>query len=554
MTTDLQLLRIIGLPSLIGQHIGMEVWGEPYVIFPWIEYMEQRIIEAIMDTSHERYIMIAAPPQTGKSSYVGTLLPFWLTGMFPQKQTMYIGYSDEFATIRGKDVQDLHRVYGRRMFDSQIDPRFQAGSDWRLKGSKGGMLCAGIGGGITGRPGHIIVIDDLIKKGEEAASKATLDKHVDEWDRTISTRLQPGGTVILMATRWAEGDLQGVLKERMAEPDYMGPQWEMLEFPAFAEPPEDMDLTEDELKEWRDVLGRKHGEVLDCRYSRIPGREPDDYYKLKRSSTDIYAWSSMYQQHPSVREGGLFPKENWVYEPMDSWPQMFETVRVWDMAATEGAGDFTVGTKIGRGADGRFYVMDVQRFRRGPGEVEKAVIRQAELDGFLTRIMIEEEKGGAGKSTIDAYQRLLPGRRVDAAKAEGQKVTRAMPYASQQNQHRVVLPPAGSVSWSVKDFVDEHAKLMPDGRGPRNDDQIDTAAYGVASLIDAGGVDLWIPAQGVDGLRPEEQMDRLIAQPVVSGRRFARSPGGGPEGAGADVDGVEDDEPSTVWPGAVEAA
>lgn len=808
--TETELARIISLPSKIGQYLGEQVYGDPYVVYPWVEYMEQRIIEAVMDSTHERYIMIAAPPQTGKSTYVANLLPFWLTGMFPRKQVMYIGYSDDFATIRGKEVQDLHNDYGY-LFGSAVDKRFQAGSDWRMKGARGGMLSVGVGGGITGRPGHFIVIDDLIKKGEEAASQSTLAKHVDEWDRTISTRLQPGGTVILMATRWAEGDLQGVLKERMATPGYDGPQWEMLEFPAFAEPPEDVELTEDELASWHDIIGREFGEVLDCRFSRIEGRRPEEFFELKRSATDKYAWAAMYQQHPSVREGGMFPKTAWVTRPMAQWPSMVEMVRVWDLAVTEGAGDFTVGTKVGKGSDGDFYIMNVQRFRRAAGEVEQAVVLWAELDGYQTRIMIEEEKGGclvgdtevrlwrnkstkiklsdlyrrfhgldtryawdlsiptqlgraddgvvrlgdlkdvvftgvkdcwkvtaeggreiigsaehpvltetgawvgladllpgdrvavrgqqgrglprqpklydtkvygmshhpyyhraksigregngyyvvehrlmaeatingldyaeyrlavrrgdlegltfldparfdvhhvnhdhydnrqenlevversahrrghtdpnarmfrieyvqvtslthvgeretydvvmaddphnfiandfvvhnSGRTVVEFFKRLLPNRRVDAAKAEGDKVSRATPYSAQQNQGRVVLPPPDEVEWSVRDFVEEHGKLMPDGRGPRNDDQIDTGAYAVASLIDAGTVDIWTPAQGLGGLSPERQMALLEARPVVSGTRFASPPAGELVGVRP---GLEDDEPAVAWP------
>lgn len=547
--TQTELASIISLPSKIGQYLGEAVYGDPYIVYPWVEYMEERIIEAVMDITHERYIMIAAPPQTGKSTFVANLLPFWLTGMFPRKQVMYIGYSDDFATIRGKEVQDLHNDYGY-LFDSHIDKRFQAGSDWRLKGARGGMLSVGVGGGITGRPGHFIVIDDLIKKGEEAASQATLAKHVDEWDRTISTRLQPGGTVILMATRWAEGDLQGVLKERMAQPGYDGPQWEMLEFPAFAEPPEDVELTEQELESWTDIIGREYGEVLDCRFSRIEGREPDEFFKLKRSATDKYAWAAMYQQHPSVREGGMFPKTSWVYRSKAEWPAMVETVRVWDLAVTEGAGDFTVGTKIGKGTDGLFYIMDVKRFRLAAGDVAQAVKLAAEQDGYLTRIMIEEEKGGSGKTVTAAFQRLLPHRRVDPAKAEGDKVSRATPYSAEQNQEHVILPLREEVEWSVRDFVDEHGKLMPDGRGPRNDDQIDTAAYGIASLLDAGGVDIWTPAQGALSLSPEHQMALLEAKPVISGPRFASAPPGEVSAADAIAAlGLEDDEPSLAWAG-----
>ena len=76
------------------------------------------------------------------------------------------------------------------------------------------MLSVGVGGLITGRPGHLIVIDDLIKNSVEAASAATKKMHLSEWDNTISTRLQPGGTVIIIATRWAEDDLSGAVQAR----------------------------------------------------------------------------------------------------------------------------------------------------------------------------------------------------------------------------------------------------------------------------------------------------------------------------------------------------
>lgn len=833
--TEQERLRVISLPSKLGEHLAKDIWGEPYVPFPFVQHMEQRIIEAVLDTTHERYIAVSTCPQVGKSSYVGLLLPFWLTGMFPAQQVMYLSYSDDFSAARGKDVRAMHQRWGRELFGTAIDPDFSAGTDWRIKGFRGGMLSAGVGGQITGRPGHCfpgdtlvatprgderidllaqsggsvwgydhlaeriverpiragrrvwsddlveitfasgrklrctrdhpiwvdgigylgaglvevgakvstvgqptmhdvritcddaglrvrqegtteapghlllqsvspdgaappdelevpglrpastegtqvllghvqaarrgttaeqqadllsavwdhvrppqhqndvlregmrgrralspdeggrqpslqdgnlllevvpgdarshhragrglcglwpvrawanrhgdsphqrgphgqpgdeprrpmsapppqspqicrdavsmvaavrgsgepvydleveetgnffaegvlvhncIIIDDLIKNAEEARSKATKSLHVAEWDGTISRRLQPGGTVILIATRWDEGDLQGVLKARMAEPGYDGPRWEFIEYPAFAEMPEDLELTEAERDEWRDVLGRKEGEVLDCRFSRIEGRDPADFFNLAKAGMDRYAWSALYQQHPSVTEGGMFPKDAWVYEAQETWPDMVEVVRVWDLAVTEDAGDFTVGTKVGRGSDGRFYIMDVQRFRKAAGGVQDAVELQAHLDGFATRIMIEEEKGAAGKTVIEFYKRLLPMRRVDPAKAEGDKVSRATPYSAQQNRHQVVLPLRAEASWSVADFVDEHAKLMPDGRGPRNDDQIDTAAYGVASLIDAAAADIWMPSQGGLQVSAEAQMRRLLASPV----------------------------------------
>ena len=80
-TDELKHLRKIALPSSIGQHYGKQIFGHEWVLYPWIQYMEQRVVDAILDDTHERYIIINAPPQTGKSSWCGMLLPFWVTGM-----------------------------------------------------------------------------------------------------------------------------------------------------------------------------------------------------------------------------------------------------------------------------------------------------------------------------------------------------------------------------------------------------------------------------------------------------------------------------------------
>lgn len=484
--------RAIALPSLVAVKLGKEIFGAPYVIYPWIAYMEQRVLDAIGDESHERIIVINAPPQTGKSSYIGMFLPFWLTGMFPHKKLMYLSYSDEFSEAKGKEVRQLHKRWGKDLFGVEIDNDFDTAKQWRLKGYSGGMLSAGLGGGVTGKPGDIILIDDLLKNAEEARSEATKRNHIAEWDGTIARRMQPGTTVIIIATRWAEDDLSGTLKARSIEEGYDGPEIEFIEFPAFAEPEADVDLTPDERKTWHDIIGREYGEVLDCRFSRIPGRDPRDFFEKTKSSMDPYAWEAMYQQHPSIREGGLFPKLSWVYESMATWPAMEEMVRVWDLAATEGGGDFTVGMKTGRGLDGRFYGMDVQRFRKGAGGVQDLVEMRAAMDGYGCAIQIEEEKGGSGKTSTEFFRRMLPMYNVTPAKAEGDKVSRAMPAAAMQNRRLVVLPLPSEAAW-VTDFVAELSKLMADGRGPKNDDQIDTFAYGMMKLVGRAGVSLWVP-------------------------------------------------------------
>ncbi len=364
---------------------------------------------------------------------------------------------------------------------------------------------------------NCILIDDLIKNDVEARSESAKKGHLAEWDGTIATRLQPGGTVIVIATRWAEDDLSGALIARMQEPGYAGPQWEVISFPAFAEPSEEMEgeLTPEELVTWRDIIGREFGEVLDCRFSRIPGRAPDDYFNIVKASRDPMKFASLYQQRPFSAEGSMFKRENWRYYNVDERPEMEQVVRVWDLAGTEAGGDWTAGTKMGR-ANGKMWILDVQRFRHASGTVLNKVIETAGVDGYGCAILVEEEKGGAGKSTVAALQKMLPGYNVQAAKAEGDKRSRATLYSSEQQNNRVMLPEEGSVAWDVKGFKDEHVRMMQDGRLPKHDDRIDTGAYGALFLVGGQPVEMWVPEFG-EALTPEALMNRLLGEPVVGG-------------------------------------
>lgn len=510
--SGVDLLSRMALPSLVGQYIGKEFWGQPWIPYPWLQYAERRILDAILDREHERYIIINAPPQTGKSSYIGTLLPFWLVGMFPDLRQMYISYSDDFSESKSKDVRALMQTWGLELFGKSIDAAHNKVGEWRVKGHIGGMLSVGVGGLITGKPGDVIIIDDLIKNDEEARSAAAKNGHLAEWDSTISTRLQPGGTVIIIATRWAEDDLSGSLIARMKTPGYIGPKWEVLSFPAFAEPSEEMEgeLTPEELATWHDIIGREYGEVLDCRFSRIPDRAPEDFFTLKKNGMDVMKFASLYQQRPFSAEGSMFKREDWRYYKPGELPDMDAMVRVWDLAGTAGAGDWTVGAKWGIN-DRKMYLLHIERFRLGSGEVLNTVEATAVSDGYSCKILVEEEKGGAGKSLIAAIQKLLPGYNVEPAKAEGDKRSRATLYSSEQQNHRVLLPEEGTVSFDVKAFKDEHVRMMADGRLPKHDDQIDTSAYAALELVGALAVDIYIP-ETEEWISEAELMSRFFRE------------------------------------------
>lgn len=482
-------------PSRFATSVSKEYMGVQYVPFPWILHVENRVLDAIADPA-ERFIILNVPPQNGKTTTFGMFLTAWYLGMFPHKQAIFIAYAEEYAASWGLKTRNLLDQYGMRYFGVGVSKQQSTAANWKTSQGFGGMLSAGIGGGITGNPGNLIVIDDVIKTMEEASSITTKRKHLAEYDGAISSRFQTGTTVLITATRFAEDDLSGSLIERMDKAGYDGDKWEVISIPAIAEAPDD--LEPEEVEQWRDFLGRRHGEGLEGRY-------PQAFYEKRRASIDPFTWSAIYQQKPSVSEGGMFPKGNWQFWNVGNMPRITRKVRAWDLAATEGAGDWTVGTLAGIGTNRDVYLLDRERFQRNSADVERAVIDTARRDGFEVKILIEQEKAGAGKALVEHYQRLLPGYHVQPAKIDGSKEVRARPYSAMQNNKRVWLP-ENDVAL-CKEWIAEHAKMMGDGRRPRHDDQIDTMSYCVHDLIGEGETSMWIPGED-----PNDLASALFAQ------------------------------------------
>jgi predicted phage terminase large subunit-like protein len=472
-----------------------------------IEVLDEAPMRCIsVDSPGNLYLAGKGMVPTHNTSYSGVLVPTWCTGMFPHKQTVFISYSDDYSTSRGKLVREIMERYGMTLFGVGVSRSSAAGGDWKIEGTQGGMLSVGIGSQITGRSGDIVIVDDLIKNMEEATSIATKKKHADEFEGTILTRVQDDSTYLITATRWAEDDLTGYLMEKTSKAGYSGEEWEFINFPAICEPPEDLELSEEDREAYVDMLGRHLGEELKTRFS------PGHFLALQRSM-DPFIFNCLYQGMPSLREGGMFPPNKWSYYRPGEEPMIVRKVRVWDLAATDGGGDWTVGTLMGRAVNGDLYVLQRERFQRSPELVEAAVRSTARIDGFDVKILIEQERSGSGKSLIDVYRRLLAGHIVEPAKAEGSKESRATPYSSMQGQGRVFLPQ--DAPW-LREWIDEHRKMMGDGRRPRHDDQIDTGAYAALELIEGGSTMMFDPA-GLN-LQAEAQMRQFLEQGIGNWR------------------------------------
>lgn len=482
---------VLATPSRLAQFLAPRLWGKEttFRADPWILDGERVLLEGLTKKNELTLVRINAPAQVGKSSYMEIFLPLWIFIHFPHKRIVLVAYNDDIAQRSGALVRDIIELYGH-LFGITIDKQYNSKGEWKLAGSQGGMRSVGLGSSITGFPSDVMIIGDVIKNAEEASSKTTKEKHWREWNTTVVTRFQLGTLVAIGATRWADDDISGRIKTEVEERKKKGlkhDEWIELVYPAIAECPEGEDP-----ETWRDRIGRRDGEPLQTRFS-LPGDHdgPDGwennwFYQLRDTGrVDEVTFAALYQQNPTTRGGGMFPLPTLQRYRLGQHPPLSIIRRSWDLAATEGAGDWTVGEKWGRDEAGNYYLLDVYRDRKKASDVLAEVSARAALDGVAVPIWIERERNGAGHTTFEFYKMALRNYQVHPALPEGKKEERWRPYSILWQQGKIYVPYDEDAPW-VRDFISEHKPVMADGRRGRHDDQIDAAAHAINSMLDGG--------------------------------------------------------------------
>ena len=375
--------------------------------------------DALREVDQERTLrlMIFIPPQHGKSALASVHFPAWYLGRHPDRRIIAASYGADLVADWGRQARNIvgSAEYGAIFPDAVLDPNSQAVNNWNLLGGDGGYICAGVGGPITGRGSHALLIDDPVKNAEEAESQVAREA-VWQWYQTVAyPRRRPPGAIILIMTRWHEDDLAGRLLKAEKEG---GEKWTVLRLPALAEE--------------HDPLGRTPGTAL------WPERYDLDWLAATRETIGPRAWASLYQQSPRPQEGNLFDRR-W-FELIDALPPNLTYCRFWDFATGTATGsdpDYHAGCLMGRDAEGRSYIADMKRNRYSPADLE-ALMRLAALsdkeqakDGVLY-IRAEKEKGAAGEQLCDHISRhVLAGYAFEGVPVTGSKEVRAMPLAAQ---------------------------------------------------------------------------------------------------------------------------
>jgi predicted phage terminase large subunit-like protein len=385
-------------------------------------------------------LMIFVPPRHGKSLISSELFPAWYLGKHPDRSVIAASYGQELASDFGRKVRN-HMAGGifRTVFPTaSISPDSSAAHRFNLMAG-GAYYAVGAGGALTGRGADLLIIDDPVKNREDADS-ATYRRNLHDYYESVAyTRLQPGGAVVLIQTRWHDDDLAGwLLREHAAE------AWTVVSLPAIAEP--------------NDPLGREEGAAL------WPQKFPVPTLNRIREAIGSAAWASLYQQRPVPATGSIFKREWWRHYSAASLPPKFESVLLsLDTAfKTNAQSDYSVALVLGVGETG-YFILDLWRARAEFPRL-KAIVNEMAAKWRPDRLLIED--AASGQSLIQELRQSsrLP---VMPIKVGSDKVSRAHAVTPMIESGRVYLPEAAP--W-LSDFIDELSSFP----AAAHDDQTDS--------------------------------------------------------------------------------
>ena len=320
-------------------------------------------------------LIINMPPRHTKSEFASYLLPAWFLGKFPGKKVIQTSHTAELAVGFGRKVRNLvdSDAFASIFPDLSLQADSKAAGRWNT--SKGGDYFAiGVGGAVTGKGADLLIIDDPHSEQEAALAAVNpeiYDKVYEWYTSGPRQRLQPGGAIVIVMTRWSMRDLTGqVLKASAARG---GEEWEVIEFPAIM--PSGAPL-------WPEFWSL-------------------DELAALREELPNAKWQAQYQQNPVGNESAIVKREWWKVWEGDTPPQCEYILQTWDTAFEKHQrADFSAGTTWGIFANdednGQFNIILLNTYKKRVEwvDLKRDVLEQYkewEPDGLL----IEKKATGA---------------------------------------------------------------------------------------------------------------------------------------------------------------
>ncbi len=359
-----------------------------------------RLLQKIADGEQHFYI-ISMPPQHGKSLTITKTFPSYFLMKYPDKHAMVTAYSqDLYSQFAASNRRDFS-LWAPRMYKLRMGKN--TSQEFDIVDHRGGFYATSILGGATGMSADLLIIDDPIKNAEEAASSTIKDKIWAEWNLTFYPRLQKGGSVIIIMTRWQIDDLAGRLLQQSSLP------WEEIKLPAIAE-----DIPAGQT----DAIGRHNGDAL------CPELHTKKELLTHKHDMGTQKFTALYQQSPTIEGGNIF-KRKWTKYYVDSRETMIrlgltekdvailpkhldDTVQAWDATfKSKENDDFVAGQTWSRRGANCYLRPGWFHQRASFIQTMTAINQQKNMYPETSAILVEDKANGP--AILDVLQRDIPG-------------------------------------------------------------------------------------------------------------------------------------------------
>lgn len=432
-------------------------------------------LQKIADGEQHFYIIELAP-QHGKSLTITKTFPSYYLMKYPDKHAMIVAYS--------QDLYSQFAASNRRAFSEwcgAVPPenkRLAVGKNtattFSIVDHRGGFYATSVLGGATGMSADLLIIDDPIKNAEEAGSPTIKDKIWNEWNLTFYPRLQKGGSVIVIMTRWQTDDLAGRLLQKSSLP------WEEIKLPAIA-----TDIPAGQT----DAIGRHNGEAL------CPQLHTLKELLTHKHDMGTFKFTALYQQSPTI-EGGNIIKREWIKYYVPDRETMLalgltekdvailprhldESVQAWDATFKSKANDdYVAGQTWSRRGANAYLRIGWCHKRLSFTQTLDAIRSQSRMYPEATAKLVEDKANGP--AIIDTLRREIAGimsvsPRSDSKEARTASVSPFFEAGQIYVPHPLWHP-------ETEDLVEEWVGFpnMP------HDDQVDSMVYAVRRLLRNG--------------------------------------------------------------------
>ena len=328
-------------------------------------------------------LIVNMPPRHTKSEFASYLFPAWVMGQQPETKIIQATHTAELAVGFGRKVKNLldSEIYRDVFPDMELARDAKASGRWST--NEGGEYYAvGVGGALAGRGANLCIIDDPVSE-QDALSPTALDNIYEWYTSGPRQRLQPGGSIIIVMTRWSIRDLTAKVLQKQAEGG--ADQWEVVEFPALF-PDTDNVL-------WPEFWSR---DELDGVKASIP----------------VAKWNAQYLQNPTAEEGAIIKREWWNVWDHDDPPVVDYVIQSYDTAFTKSErADYSAITTWGvfypdEGDEAAIILLDAEKGRWEFPELKDAAMRLYEE--FDPDMVLIEQKASGTPLTQDLRKMGIP--------------------------------------------------------------------------------------------------------------------------------------------------